>query len=110
MSPTALKYGSVSHSFAPWLAVCSCVFKRKEVLNSKVIGLHRTGFKSIKVVLCASDDQNSFQNRHWHYRCCCYLTFLYKATGLFNTENEDMILAYRRVQSVLEKAFMQSTL
>lgn len=109
-SPTALKYGSISYSFVPWLAVCSCAFKRRGILNSKAIGLHRTAFKSVRVVLCAYSDLDSFQNRHCLYHCCCYLTFLYRATGLFHTENEDMFLAYRRVQTVLEKAFMQSML
>lgn len=110
---------NLSHSTEVWqykLFFCSlacslfCVFRRKGVSNSKATGLQRAGFKSTRVVPCASGDLNSFQNRHCHYHYCCYLTFLYRATGLFHTENEDMVLFYRRVQSELEKAFMQSVL
>lgn len=113
ISSTALKDGSTSYSFVPWLVVCSCAFKRKEVLNSELTKLHRTGFKSIEVVLCACGDLNSFQNRHcfeMNYHYCHYLTFLYRTIGFLHTGNEDMVLAYRRAQSVLEKALMQPIL
>lgn len=58
ISPVALEHGTIGYSFSAWFTVCSCAFKRKGILNSKLFGLHRTGFKIIRILLSASGDLN----------------------------------------------------